>query len=506
MLTETLNKLTTALAKDMSDQSLQKTLTTTSNEVNYDLQRPAKDLFPVITPLRNRIPRVPGNGGAATHWKSIFGITAGNPGSGFIPEGVRASFQNTSAIDVAASYRTLGNEDQLTEEALNAAQGFEDLFARMNLRILEQTMILEEFAILGGNSSVDVVAPGTIVTTAPVTSGATLPGAPTTYYVVACALTMEGYFASGQINGAAAGATLYQTTSVISADGTNFNSNGGTSALSAQQSQAITLGQGLGLTVPAVPGAVAYAWFIGTTTGVANLHLEYITSINSLLVTKPLVGTGQLASTITADCTTNVNLDFDGLFYTAVKSGSGAYYASQATGAAGTGTPLTAGTSRNILEIDAALKAMWDQHRLSPTVILVNSQELQNITRKVMNTSSTVMVASENGNVQSFSTVANGVVTGYFNPYCAGGMSVTIPIILHPNLPAGTILFWCENLPAQYKNNQTPNVAEMHVRKEYVSTVWPRITRSRAVGVYVEETLAVYAPFGMGVITNIGNG
>ena len=504
MLDNTLNKLTAAVAKDMSDNSLQKTLTTSSNEVNYDLQRPAKDLFPVITPLRNRIPRVSGNGGVATHWKSIYGITAGNPGSGFVPEGVRAPFQNTNAIDVAASYRTLGNEDVLTEEALNAAQGFEDLFARMNLRILEQTMILEEFAILGGNADVSLAAPGTIVTSAPAVSGTSLPA--TTYYVAACALTMTGYQAAGEVTGAAAGVTILQTTPITSADGTSFNYNSGSSQLSSIQSQVVGAGDGLGLTVPVVPGAVAYAWFIGTTTGAANLHLEFITTINSLLVSTPLAGTGQLASTITVNATTNPNLDFDGLFYTAVKSGSGAYYSVQATGTAGSGTPLTAGSHRNIVEIDVALKSMWDAHRLSPTVILVNSQELQNMTAKVMNTSSTVMVAAENGNIQSFSTVANGVVTGYFNPFCAGGVSVTIPIILHPNLPAGTILFWCENLPSQYKNNQTPNVAEMHVRKEYVSTVWPRITRNRSVGVYVEETLAVYAPFGLGVITNIGNG
>jgi hypothetical protein len=317
---------------------------------------------------------------------------------------------------------------------------------------------------------------------------------------------MTGYESCGEVTGAAAGVTVLQSLPITSADGTSFSANKGSSALSAIQEQAITLGQGLGCTVPSVPGAVAYAWFIGTTTGAANLHLEFISTINSILVTAPLAGTGQLASTITADCTTNPNLDFNGLFYTAVKSGSGAYYAAQPTGVAGTGTPLTAGTHRNVLEIDVALKAMWDQHRLSPTVILVNSQELQNITSKVMNASSTILVAAENGNVNSFSTVANGVATGYFNPFCAGGISVTIPIVLHPNLPAGTILFWCEQLPAQYKNNQTPNVAEMHVRKEYVSTVWPRITRSRSVGVYVEETMAVYAPFGMGVITNVGNG
>jgi hypothetical protein len=35
---------------------------------------------------------------------------------------------------------------------------------------------------------------------------------------------------------------------------------------------------------------------------------------------------------------------------------------------------------------------------------------------------------------------------------------------------------------------------------------WPIVTRERQVGVYAEEVLAVYAPFAMGVISNIANG
>jgi hypothetical protein len=96
-------------------------------------------------------------------------------------------------------------------------------------------------------------------------------------------------------------------------------------------------------------------------------------------------------------------------------------------------------------------------------------------------------------------------VSAYYNPFTLFS-SPNIPVRLHPNLPAGTILAFCENLPQQYQSNEVPNVCEMHVRKDYTQTFWPQVTRTRDTGVYVEEALVVYAPFAMGVITNIGNG
>jgi hypothetical protein len=45
-------------------------------------------MIPVITPLRNLIPRVKGNGGTATNWKAITGINTTNVGLG-VSEGNR---------------------------------------------------------------------------------------------------------------------------------------------------------------------------------------------------------------------------------------------------------------------------------------------------------------------------------------------------------------------------------------------------------------------------------
>jgi hypothetical protein len=294
---------------------------------------------------------------------------------------------------------------------------------------------------------------------------------------------------------------VQQVVAVTGADNKSFNLNGGSSMRSATATQAITLGQHLLASVAPITGAVAYAWYIGAA-GAAKL--EAITTINSLDFSTPLAGTGQLYSAIAADCSRNATYAFDGLLTTAFTSGGLAYTKVMATGVSGVGTPLTAGGRRNVTEIDVMLKSMWDNSRLSPTVIFVNSQEMQNITNKVMNSNTSPIFAANQS--EPYAVTGNGYVTGYFNPFTASQGGVVIPIVLHPYLPAGTILALCENLPAQFQNSEVPNVAEVHVRKDYRQTFWPQVTRSRDVGVYVEETLAVYAPFGIGVISNIANG
>jgi hypothetical protein len=97
------------------------------------------------------------------------------------------------------------------------------------------------------------------------------------------------------------------------------------------------------------------------------------------------------------------------------------------------------------------------------------------------------------------------VVSFYFNPFTANGGQM-IPIMLHPKVPPGTIVAWCEELPLWYQNNEVSNVAEVHCRRDYYQLDYPIRTRMWESGVYAEEVLAVYAPFAMGIICNIANG
>jgi len=247
---------------------------------------------------------------------------------------------------------------------------------------------------------------------------------------------------------------------------------------------------------------VAYAWYVGAA---ASETLQAITTINSATFAAPLTGSRQVVSAISADCSTNANYAFDGLPTQTFNPSNLGYVSTLATGTAGTGTTLTASGRGSIVEIDTMLQNMWDNYRISPTVMYVNSQELKNITTKVLGTGNSSLLRYDIGNGQPYATMAGGTIEFYFNPFSADG-GVKMPIKVHPDLPPGTLIAYSEQLPAWYQNNEVPNVAEILTRRDYYRMDWPARTRQREYGVYAEEVLAVYATFGLGVINNIANG
>ncbi len=477
------------------DDRITKSISTGTGLVAFDLQAPAKNLYPVVTPIRNSIPRVGGGTGTATNWRQVTALTgSGFDSMGWVPEGQRSGQMSYSTASKSAAYVTIGEEDAATYEAISAGRHFEDIQARMTFRLLQKLMLKEEMAILAGNATLQLGTPATPVLSAS-GSGATLPSA--TYSVIAVALTLEGFQNSSLTTGVAT------TKTITGADGKTFVLAGGSSNKSANATQAVTLGQTLFASVTAIQGAIAYAWYVG----IAGAEtLQAITTINSASFTAPLTGGQQAVSAVTADNSANPSYAYDGLLTAALKAGSNAYVSTQATGAAGTGTPLTASGRGSVVEIDTMFQQMWNLYQVSPTVLYVNVQELKNITNKVLSNASGPLLryeVSADGN--AYDLAAAGAVSFYFNPFTLNG-GLRIPVRIHPRVPAGTIIGWAENLPIQYQSNEVPNVAEIKARQDYYQIDWPVVTRQRQIGVYAEEVLAVYAPFAMGVITNIGNG
>ncbi len=490
----TLDLMKGALATANDDIS--KTVSTGTGLVAYDLQAPSKNLYPVNTPIRNRMPRVGGGTGVATNWKAIQAIVgSGFDAMGWAAEGQRTGRMSYTAVNKAASYSTIGEEDQVTFEAINAGKTFEEIQATATMRVLQKMMLKEENALLMGNNSVALGTAPT-PTLSQSGSGATLPSL--TYSVIVIALTGEGVRGSSIANGVATSQT------VTGADGQTYTLNGGSSAKSAAATQAITLGQNLNCSVAPVTGALGYAWYTGAS---GSEKLERITFLNSTVFSAPLLGTGQTAASVAAGDKSTNSLAFDGLLTTAMKSGSGAYVGVQPNGVVGVGTPLTASGRGSVVEIDTMLQYMWDNFQVSPTVIYCNSQELKNITNKVMTGASSApllqVFATPDGGYPGL--MAGGVIGWYFNPFAMNG-GMKIPVLIHPALPAGTLFGWCEDLPMQYQQHNVPNTAEVKVRQDYYQIDWPLRTRAREFGVYSEEVLAVYAPFATCVITNIANG
>jgi hypothetical protein len=416
---DTLDLVKGALAAP--DDRIAKTITTATGLVAYDLQAPAKNLYPFVTPIRNALPRVGGGTGTATNWRQVTAlIGSGFDAMGWVPEGQRSGQMSYTTASKSAAYVTIGEEDAATYEAISAGRYFEDIQARMSFRLLQKLMLKEEMAILGGNASLQLGTPATPTLSASGT-GATLPAV--TYSIIVVALTLEGYQNSSLTTGVAT------TKTITGADGNTFVLNGGSSNKSTNATQAVTLGQTLFASVTALQGAVAYAWYVGTA---GSESLQAITTINSASFAAPLASGQQAATAITADSSANPSYAYDGLLTTALKSASNAYVNSLATGTAGTGTFLTASGRGSVNEIDTMFQTMWNNYELSPTVLYVNVQELKNITSKVLSNASGPLLRYNVGDdANPYDLAAAGAVSYYFNPFALNG-GLRIPVRIHP--------------------------------------------------------------------------
>ena len=397
---ETLDLTKAALRNKMTpEEALAKGVTVSTGLVYYDLQAPAKNLYPVITPLRNSIPRVgrPNGYGDSAKWKQIAAITgSGYDAMGWVPEGQRSGTMSYTSTQKTSAYFTLGEEDYATYEAISAGEGFENVESTDSLRTLQKMMLKEESALLGGNGGGVQLGTPAQPSVSSSGSGATLPAL--TYSVIVVALTYEGWRNASLSGGVAT------TKTITGADGGTFVLNGGSSNKSANNTQAVSLGASLFASVTAIQGAVAYAWYVGA---VGAETLQAITTINSAVFSAPLTAGAQAATAITQDSSSNPGIAFDGLLTQALNTNNLAYVNTLATGTAGTGTTLTSSGRGSVVEIDTMLQSMWDNYRISPTVLYVNSQELKNITNKVLGTGTSSLLRYEtNANGGMYSAIA----------------------------------------------------------------------------------------------------
>ena len=466
----------------------------------YDLEAPAKQLYPVITPLRNELPRVSGKGGIQAAWRAVTGVNTARTGSPYVSGGNRSGVITTTTADYTAAYKGLGLEDSVTFEADYAAENFQDAKALAVEGLLRAMMIAEEKIILGGNNSLSLANTPT-PTLSSANTGGTLTG--NTSYGVGCvALTFEGFLNASLTTG------VIQSFTRTNADASTDTISGGTAlpATQANLTHACTANTAtISAYVTAVAGAVGYAWFWGANSG--NLTLGAITTINSVLITADATGVAVSPGVVNYQGLAATNnstntLAFDGLLTIASSSTLNSYQATMATGTAGTGTPLTSDGAGGITEIDTALKHFWDSYRLSPDTLWVNSQEMNNIGKKILagasNAAQRFVFNADQG------MVGGGImVRSYLNKFGMDGAQ-ELKIRLHPNMPAGTMLFTTNRLP--YPLSNVTNVMQMRMRRDYYQIEWPLTTRKYQYGIYEDGVLQHFFPPSMGIITNIANG
>jgi len=471
--------------------------TATQGLQEYDLETPAKIIIPVMTPLRNTIPRRVGGFGSQANWKAITGINTSNQRAG-VSEGNRGAAIAQTTAEYLAAYRGYGLENFVTFEADLAAQGFMDLKALSVQQVLMALMIQEERLDLGGNTSLNL---GTTPTPTLVAGTAGSMATQAAASVICVALGPQAYLDVAGHNNGVTGQVFDPTTAVVPGQLTKTNTDGSTDVFGAGSAQksasavvSVTGATGsIAATVTPVRGAWGYAWFVGATAGTERLAA--ITSINSVVLTA-YPGSGQLASSLTAVDSSTSTLDYDGIFTQASKA-SNAYWATLATGVAGAGTALTSDGAGGISDIEAAFLGFYNKYRLSPTRIFVSSQECVNITKKIIGNGGAPLIrfAMDAKNIADGQISAGVVIGSYLNKV----MNVQVPIQVHPNLPPGTILFYTDALP--YPMNGVADVVRKKLRRDYYQMEWPLKSRK-----YADGVLQHFAPFSLGVITNITNG
>ncbi|HSW57383.1 MAG TPA: hypothetical protein VLH15_03195 [Dehalococcoidales bacterium] len=445
-----------------------KGITISNFQYGYPLEAPAKSLYFIEDALRRRIPRVVNpTGGTAARWKVITAINPGKIKAG-VAEGAVNTALNMTDAEKSATYKTLNMYNDYTDEAKFFGRRFVDVPQLGMLITLQNLMIQEDRYILGGNQTTlnTAMAAATITAAGATTTGGALVSA-TAYDVAVSALTLHGY-----LNGANGRGTADSADETIAKALANQTPGGTHNSLL--------------LTWTDVPGAFAYNVFISTNATGTPFYLATVTTNRYVaLINKT---SGNVSNTADQSADTR---GYSGILEQLTLGGAtGAYYASAA------GAALTTDGAGGVVEIETALQSIWNNYRVSPTLLVVNAQEARSIKKLSIgsSTANAVRITVTPDGKNEFG--AGSAVNAYWNPYTSQWIKVLVSV----HCPPGKILLLGETVP--YPNSETPNNFEVELQQEYYGEIFARTARKTPVGVTCIGALKIYLPGACGVIAN----
>jgi hypothetical protein len=464
---------------------------------SYDLAS-LVTLIPVVTPFRDHVSRKQSpDGNPFAVWRAIMNLTNSqpDPSMGFDFAANEAVF---SEQDFQAKYKPTGLAGLVTQDAFDLAKGYADPYAVATFNVLNQVLIGDDRKLMGAQSF--PLAAASAPTLTQHTTGGSI-GALTAYVGVAARTGSGYYYGSGNSQGASANTVI---------------ASGTTNSVTA--------------TTPAVRGAVCYdwfysangtTWFYSTTTTTNTVTLtNTISSNNALPATLPDLstswkGTANAVPTYLGsgdNGSANAN-DYDGFLaslsgdYSSVgqwvQPGTATTNPSVFNSLNGAALTLAGGS---IAEIENLLfLPLWNQVKCSPTAIMMNAAQAQEIANLVLasNSATTFLNTDASGRI---SVTAGGRVGEIVNAPAGG---VTVPIEVHVSLPPGTIIARSDRVPFPQANiasvleyralrdmaqfdygiSRIANAAGGGPRKEF---------EIRSVGAFVNR-----APVAAGVLSNV---
>ena len=500
----------TNLQKRLGPLAKADTIQQATNLLWYDLRPVVQMLYPYreLIPRISRLPRVPADGGNAFHWKRITGVNVNGASSG-VSEGNRGARIAISEQDLVAAYKTLGYESSVTFEARLGARNLSPEALGISVQsALRSLMIDEEKILINGDASLPLgITPTPSLVHGAITGlSGTFSGG--TVYVVCVALTGMGQLAYSPYNSVTNTGGIVGQVTKINADASVDTYGGGSAQPSAEISTSTSTGELVTATVTLVPGAFAYAWFVGSATGAE--YLAGITPSNQAIFTKYPATTNQPIANLKVGPSYADNsvdqlvpdgilpqvfgqvtgpspgqfMSTNPLLPSGVSfSAGGSIIYSMASGNLG----LTMDGS-NFVEIDNVLRAAYDQYKIGFDRILISATDVLDTFGAMLGQASTANgfriwfdADQETGRI-----IAGRRVTSYLNKF----FNNTLDVEVHPYVPPGCILFWSDRSP--YELSGVANLLEAKVRQDYYQIQWPWRSRRYEYGVYVDEVFPCY--------------
>lgn len=441
----------------------------------FDLEGPARQLYPVYSPIRNKLPRVRGVG-ASKLAKLITGISGSGTGgmlavnpavSTNVPlaagnvEAARGTAVNFATADRIIAYAFHALYDAVTMPSVFAGEGFMDLRALSATKLLQTAFNVEELALLMGRNS-----------------ALSAPAAPTG--VARAVVTGE----TGIVGTGAGGTNVYIKVTAVGPFGETAASAAVTVNIAAAATRVIDV------TVPAVSGALAFRVYAsladtgGADPGDASRFAYGTTGYNIFtLGADGRVAAGSTSPTAETGGGTGSTNNYQGFMQFAEANG-------------GYSKVLNAkpvGGSVSFLQ--DAFASLWDSVKGNPDEVWVNGRERKTISDLLLTAASLpyrIMLDPQGG------AIAGTVVRQIFNEVTGKSVDLTV----HPWLPVGNavLMTYALPFPTQYGSNQAMEVSNV---QDYLQLSWPMTSLRYESSIIWFGALVQYAPTFQGVIHGI---
>lgn len=493
-----------------------------SGLVPYDLEGPAKMLFPVLTPLRNGTRRVKGQG-QTRRIKQITGISnSGTAGvarlSPFMADNTTDTFGGLTlqrpkkityaGADVTFNYKQQGLSDSVTWSAEFAGLGFQDARQLSQTSILMASMLADELGILGARGTDAGVYLGAAV--APTfanfavtvrASGAGETGNSAVIANVYLKTTFEGVFGESPSSTTAANTGLSAvtgrvvditiTTGAVPSGVTGINYYlsidnttwywygrsaiyGGTSALG---SAAFTFNFTGGGTGGAIVAGRNITSVVTDTISSANAYDGLLTVQLDPARSGAILNMNPLGQAAVGFSTTNPGVEFQNLF-----------------------AALYVGGVSNVNGVIAGGSAV----KANPDTIWLQGLDRKQLSDAVKVGASTnpafIYTSSTNVNANDPSYKLGGMVSGIYNEITGKLLNINV----HPWMPQGTALAMSEAL--EIPNSEVSDTYYYALPQDYMAINWPVIATTYDVSSYWYGAVIHAAPMFSGAITGIKAG